>query len=107
LKFLIFQYRNAVADNLNPDYRVIGSVLEDGVLKETVADLVWVVWLLSALLFQIVLFNFVIAVISKSFEESGQKSSILFYIEKARINRDYFEMLSNSKKCDSFEILVL
>ena len=60
----------------------------DNATDEILIGLLWLVWILNQVFVFIILLNFIIAVISQSFERVMNKSSYIKYHHKALLNRE-------------------
>lgn len=66
----------------------------------------WSVWIFNSLLMVIILLNFLIAVISQSYERVVSLQNIYNYTHKAEINLEYYQIVSTVKKLESIKYMI-
>jgi|TARA_B110000285_G_C14601452_1_gene370853 hypothetical protein len=89
--YFIYAMRNSIGDLADPDYSLWLENKEEGTSANwLMIILCWLFWIINALLMIIVLLNFLIAVISQSYEAVVSLRNIYTYSHKADINLEYY-----------------
>ena len=89
----LYTFRNSMGDFLAPnydDYITIGDITDDELL---LVGCIWIAFLSQAIISVIILLNFLIAVISKTYENVLGHKIIYTYIYKAEMNLEYYTLL--------------
>lgn len=69
--------------------------------------LIWIMWIINKVLMLIVLLNFLIAIISQSYEESMSKEIIYRYKQRAQMNEECRLIFKTFKAIKDRSIFVL
>jgi len=104
IALVLMTFRNAIGDlsppeygswvtevqeaNGNTDYKMNWS-------QRVIVSALWLVWCLQVILMIIVLLNFLIAVISETYERVYGEKTICFFIDKAVLNLEYFQIIDS------------
>jgi hypothetical protein len=109
-QFVIESYRNSIGDISPPGYRYWTDRLDELtvtnstyshhelVLAQHVASttaphlmigVIWAIWIFNQFLMLIILLNFLIAIISQSYDAVMAKATNNVYAQRCRLNRDY------------------
>ena len=78
----------------------------DGEVNMVMIYLIWLMWLLNAVFLLILLLNFLIAVISQTYERVSSQRIIYTYTYKAEKNFDYYQIIDLFKKRRGIKYLV-
>lgn len=88
LAYIIVIFRNSIGDEQipNTDYWDEKSKLEFPILFNAVISYSWTLWLLNACFMLIMLLNFLIAIISQSYDQVMSNSQVLLYNMRCDFN---------------------
>ena len=90
LAYALQTYRNSIGDISPPTYPSWEARLTtEPKAAHAMITAIWVFWFLNQLLVLIILLNFLIAIISQSFEEVMAKKVIHKYQHRSTMNREY------------------
>ena len=88
-------FRNSIGDLAPPDYSFWldeDKVNISSTVKVIMIYTIWVIWVLKGIIMIIVLLNFLIAVISQTYERVFSMKIICMYTDKAELNLEYFQI---------------
>jgi len=106
VKFMIQSYRNTIGDISAPDYEAWYPSAESGNFQNyTMINLVWLIWLGNQFVNLIILLNFLIAVISQTYEKVISQQQTHNYMHKAELNNEVFQMASLLHMVRPFKII--
>lgn len=90
LAYVIVIFRNSIGDEQIPDtnYWTAQSKTDFPVLYDTVIGYSWALWLLNACFMLIMLLNFLIAIISQSYDQVMTNSQVLLYNMRCDFNME-------------------
>lgn len=91
---MIYTYDNSIGNINNPHYEYwrtnfdqVGENTNHG-MPNVMIYLIWSVWFLNQWLVLIILLNFIIAIISQSFEQVMSKSLINMFAQRTQMNQE-------------------
>ena len=92
---ILYTLRNAIGDFTTPNYDIwlFGNGKDSQYTLEGRAIMIyiiWIVWFLNGLVQVIMLLNFLIAVISQTYESVVSQQIIYTFTDRAEINLKYF-----------------
>jgi hypothetical protein len=70
-------------------------------------SVIWIVWFVHQFLILIILLNFLIAIVSGSYEDVMSKESEHKYMHRTEMNLECFVMLNKKCKLPDFRMLIL
>lgn len=74
--------------------------------KQSQIFLIWCTWFICTFSMIIILLNFLIAVITESYEEVATKQSIYTYLHKAELNEECYSLLSYFWNMPDYKVVV-
>ena len=91
---VIMTFRNSIGDLVAPNYTKWLNV--DSEAKSTehliLIIVIWTMWVVQAIIMIVVLLNFLIAVITQTYESVYGKKVIYIFNDKAALNKEYFQI---------------
>mmetsp|Transcript_3352 Transcript_3352/g.5063 ORF Transcript_3352/g.5063 Transcript_3352/m.5063 type:complete len:244 (-) Transcript_3352:104-835(-) len=98
MKYFLQSYRNSIGDLATPDYEwwLPGEDENKSMtgVKYIMVNAVWFVWFANQFVNLIILLNFLIAVISQTYEKVISAQQTHNYLHKSQLNREYYELRS-------------
>ena len=82
-------YRISIGEIGNPKYDALMS-RPDGFFKDTNIVLIWMTWYFNTFFMIVILLNFLIAVISQSYERVIEQQNIYSYMHKSELNEECY-----------------
>jgi hypothetical protein len=94
MALVVMTFRNSIGDLAPPDYKEwLGEKEElDSSLKVVYVGIIWSVWVIQVIFMIVTLLNFLIAVITQTYERVYGKKIIYVYNDKAELNKEYFQI---------------
>jgi hypothetical protein len=97
MRALIQTYRNSIGDIAPPKYDLYlnkdGNV--EGRENRLMVGFIWITWFMNQLFILIILLNFLIAIISQSYEQVMSQATVNKYIHRSELNRECRILVKN------------
>ena len=92
-KYVIYAWRVSMGGDISPKYEAWSGLIEAGeggeIGAKVVICIIWLAWWLNQYVMVIIMLNFLIAIISQSYEEVMSKTSLSVYTQKCQMNTEY------------------
>jgi hypothetical protein len=95
VKQVIFAWKNSVGDVDIPDYSKWSAIMsESPVSAKIMIVITWLNWWLNHYIMLIIILNFLIAIISQSYEQVMTTSEVTKYEQRCQMNIEYYVLKS-------------
>lgn len=98
-------FRTSIGELSMPKYDHI-KAMDDSFFKSLNIYLIWAAWFLQSFFMLVVMMNFLIAVISETYQQISSQRKIIDYRNKSELNEEAFIMLSAIKSFPEFRVVV-
>mmetsp|Transcript_34655 Transcript_34655/g.53026 ORF Transcript_34655/g.53026 Transcript_34655/m.53026 type:complete len:238 (+) Transcript_34655:5493-6206(+) len=119
IKQVIVSYRNSIGDISAPAYENWLPLTEDNeeeglradssqvaFFKYFIITFIWMFWMFNQYINLIILLNFLIAVISQTYEKVISRLDTFTYMHKAELNSEFFQVMHVLRKAEEYNILL-
>ena len=98
-------FRTAIGELGMPMY---GNILakEDSIFKSINIALIWICWFFQTFFMLIIMLNFLIAVITSTYERVMNYQKIISYMHKAELNVENFQLISFFYSLEEYRFIV-
>ena len=104
-KMFLQTFRTALGELGMPVYTEI-LAKEDQVFKSINITLIWITWYFQTFFMLIIMLNFLIAVITSTYERVVNYQKIISYMHKAELNAETFSLMSYFSELPEFKYIV-
>ena len=102
-------YRNSIGDIAAPSYPLWIDFINSGKVweGELMIFIIWMFWFVHQYLILIILLNFLIAIISGSYEHVMSQESLWKYMHRCELNLECFVILNQKRKLDNLTMMIM